>query len=578
MPLAHLLNRERCIAFGYRVEETNAVPKWDGKVFNNNGKIIDLDPTFKLLRFIDTSNMPRRIVMASLGPHVEGCALPHPDMADSKTALAGAMYRFCRNMPKKYDRKKFRNFVDAWLEKNMVPLGPHSDTSFETWIKNTPYTQARKEELTRKYNEMNAVWERLSPKQIGVKSFIKDEVYPAFKHARAINSRADEFKCIVGPIFQLISDQLFSLPWFIKKIPIDQRPDYILDMLHEVGTWYMTTDYTSFEAHFDAKMMTDCEMRLYRHMTQYLPEGHRFMTTLIHVLAKCKNHIAFKNFSVEIQGKRMSGEMNTSLGNGFSNLMFMLYLTECNGNENVRGVIEGDDGLFVMSGPPPPPERFAGFGLDIKIINFSDINHASFCGMVFDLDERKNVTDPISELINFAWCKAEYAKSKPSKHKMLLRCKALSMLYQYPNCPILTTFAEKMLQFTSGIYIGDFLENTNYFNQYEKHYVTLAWREWQQKTRFYTRVKNKNLLERPGAKTRRLVEQLYGVSVQDQCLIEKYIDGMTELTPIRCEALSRHVPQVSNEYYGDYVVRLNPHSIESSYQFIWPRLWEMPVP
>jgi hypothetical protein len=577
MPLAHLLKRERCIAFGYRAEETNAIPKWDGTSFNNSGKIIRMDPTFKLLRFTDTSNMPRRVVMASLGPHVQGYAMPHPDMTDSKTALAGAMYRFCRHIPRRINRRKFRSFVDNWLSHNMTPLEPYVDTSFDTWIAKTPYTQARKAELSRKYHEMNAEWERLDKKYVGVKSFVKDEVYPAFKHARGINSRADEFKCVVGPIFQLISDQLFSLPWFIKKIPIDQRPDYILDMLHEVGTWYMTTDYTSFEAHFDKTMMENCEFRLYKYMTQHLPEGDVFMKTLFYVLANSPNHIQFKHFSLEIQAKRMSGEMNTSLGNGFSNLMFMLYLTSCNGNDNVRGVIEGDDGLFVMSGPIPSPERFAGFGLDIKIINFSDINHASFCGMVFDLDERKNVTNPIDEIVNFSWCKAMYARSKLSKHKMLLRCKALSLIYQYPNCPILTAFAHKILKLTAGISVRDFILNGNYFNQYEKVIMIDALKHWQQ-ARFYRNVVARGLLGEPGLKTRQLVEQLYGISVQDQCLIENYINEMSDLSPLNCDVLSKYCPTSYSEYFDSYVVSLDPANIETSYQFIWPQLWEMPVP
>lgn len=577
MPLARLLKRERCIAFGYRAEETNSIPKWDGTSFNNAGKIIRMDPSFKVLKFIDTANMPRRIAMASLGPHVKGCAMPHPDMSDSKTALAGAMYRFCRHMPRKIDRKKFRKFVDGWLLDNMTPLSPYCDTSFASWISQTPYTQARKDELTKKYNDMNSFWEKLEKKQYVVKSFVKDETYNTFKHARGINSRADEFKCVVGPIFQLISDQLFSLPWFIKKIPIDQRPDYILDMLHEVGTWYMTTDYTSFEAHFDKNMLEDCEFRLYKYMTQHLPEGHRFMQVLTFVLANTPNHIQFKNFTLQLQAKRMSGEMNTSLGNGFSNLMFMLYLTHCNGNTNVRGVIEGDDGLFVMAGNPPQPSRFAGFGLDIKIINFSDINHASFCGMVFDLEDRKNITNPIDELVNFAWCRAEYARSSLKKHKILLRCKALSLLYQYPNCPILTKFATKILELTRGVDVSVFIARTNYYNQYEKSILLSAQQAWK-KQRYYRQVIKRGLLDQPGLRTRQLVEQLYGVTMQDQCLIENYIDGMLDLSPLSCDTILKYCPDDYRRYFDSYVIDLDPAKVETSYQFIWPQLWEMPVP
>jgi len=40
-------------------------------------------------------------VQASLGPHVEGLCMPHPDPSDATTALTGAMYRFCREIPAK---------------------------------------------------------------------------------------------------------------------------------------------------------------------------------------------------------------------------------------------------------------------------------------------------------------------------------------------------------------------------------------------------------------------------------------------------------------------------------------------
>jgi len=541
------------------------IPQCVGGIFPTCQVPIAMSESFKISSFQRTDEKARPVVMASLGCHVDGAALPHPDGSDARTACAGSMYRFCRAMPK-VNRKKFRRFVISWLEENMTPLSPDVDRSFETWIARCPYTLARKKELTSKYNAIVGDLYDLDAKFCRVKSFIKDECYPTFKHARGINSRADEFKCVVGPLFQLISDELFKLPYFIKKIPIHQRPEYILNMLEKVGEWYMTTDYTSFEAHFEADMMADCEFQLYRYMTQYLPEGKRFMGLLNRVLAGF-NNIEFKHFRLSVKGKRMSGEMCTSLGNGFSNLMFMLFLCKENGNECVKGVIEGDDGLFTMIGSPPDPKTFADFGLSIKIVNFADINHASFCGMVFDAKDRTNVTDPISELVSFGWTTHRYARSSKKVHMHLIRAKALSLAYQYPACPILTKLSNKMLYLTRSYDAEKFVgrRGTSVFNLYEQEIFRQA--------KLYL---EKNKLDLPpGHNTRLLVEQLYGIPIEDQLAIEKYIDGLTEITVLRNATLDKYLKTDWLNYFDSYSIRLGQTTDVDQLDLMWPAVREL---
>jgi hypothetical protein len=520
---------------------------------------------FSIKNFRRTDEMARPVAMASLGCHVHGAALPHPDCSDARTACAGSMYRFCRSVPT-VNRDKFRRFVQRWLNKNMTPLDPSCDRSFYTWIERCPYTLSRKKELTQKYESIVGDLYDLDAKFCRVKSFVKDECYPTFKHARGINSRADEFKTVVGPLFQLISDELFKLPYFIKKIPIHQRPDYILTMLEKVGEWYMTTDYTSFEAHFDPEMMKDCEFQLYHYMTKFLPEGRKFMGLLYRVLAG-KNQIQFKHFSLEIKGKRMSGEMCTSLGNGFSNLMFMLYLCHENGNKHVKGVIEGDDGLFTMCGSPPDPAQFSKFGLNIKIINFADINHASFCGMVFDAKDRTNVTDPIAELVSFGWTTHRYARSSRKVHMHLIRAKALSMAYQYPACPILTKLSNKMLLLTKSYDVQQFVgrRGTSVFSLYEQEIFSQALRYLE---------RNKLNLE-PGYNTRLLVEQLYNVPVEDQLAIEKYIDGMTEITVLKNPTIDKYLKTDWVEYFSTYAIELGEKINVDQLDLMWPAVREL---
>lgn len=524
-----------------------------------------MDPTYKITHFRDSTERP--VVQASLGCHVPGAALPHPNPGDTRTACAGFSFRCARKIPRTGEfSQRFMNFVDKFLEKNLQPLSADADTSFETWIENTPYTQARKDELKRKYEEMCLTITSEIPNHIlKVKSFTKDETYPAYKHARAINSRSDEFKCLVGPIFQLISDKLFSLPWFIKKIPVEDRPQYIIDRIYKLAAVYILSDYTSFEAHFTKEMMEECELKLLYYMVQKIPTGQKWYDLVCRAKTGV-NDISFKNFKVKIQAKRMSGEMDTSLSNGFANLMFMLFmLIEICGipEEDIAGIVEGDDGAFGLIGENLPTEEdFRKMGLTIKLVKTADLNHASFCGMVFDLEERKNVTDPIEKLVSFGWTTARYAKSKRGVQLCLLRAKALSLAYQYPGCPILSTLARKFCELTAGYDSLSFVKKAGnkLYSQYHQDIILRA----------HEYFRKNGLDQEPGPRTRLLVETLYGVTVQDQLCIEKYINDMTEIAPIDCPHLDVYIKPVWRDYSDRYTVLLSSHTDIDNYKMIFP--------
>lgn len=556
------------MAYGYRESESHLIPAYkeqgDERYFVDpkTAARIAIDGSLKIIRLKLREQKSRPVVMASLGMHVPGFAFPHVDPSHAITAVAGSLYRYGRKVNYQAN-PDFRQFVRTWLLANLTPLSFDSDTSFESWIEKTPYTLARKEELRRKKNELGAGYE-LPDKYLEVKSFVKDETYPTYKHARAINSRTDEFKATVGPIFQLISDRLFALDWFIKKIPIIDRPNYILERLYRLGEKFRTTDYTSFEAHFTKECKADCEYQFYEYMTKYLPEHRQFMGLVKRSGAEKPNVIKSKDFTIEIDAKRMSGEMDTSLGNGFSNLMFMLYICNLNGNTDVKGVIEGDDGLFVMRGEPPRPELFSDFGLIIKIVDFDDLNHASFCGMVFDLEDRTNVTNPIEELVSFGWTSARYAKSSDKVHKHLLRAKALSLAYQYPACPILSTLAYKVCRLTAGYDVASFLETQGNaaFCQYEMEMVKKACEYF---------AKN-GLTKEPGMKTRLLVEELYGVTVADQFSIESAIEAMDEVGPIDVPILGQYMQPIWADYWDRYTLNSTVDIDNDNHLVAWPEV------
>jgi hypothetical protein len=499
----------------------------------------------------------RPIVRASAGCHVNNTARPVPDKLDPDTAVAGARYRFLRKPPPNTDKAKqaypelmreFKRFVQKEVRRRYVPLSADADVSVEHWLSHTDYPDWRRKELQVQWDGVGSIWDPdKAHLYFKCSSFVKDEGYDTYKHARSINSRSDAFKCAVGPIFKLMEEEVYKDPSFIKHVPVADRPDYIMDRLYRVGAKYLATDFTSFEALFTKEMMMACEFVLYEHMTQFLPTGADFMrlvTDVIGGMTLCQ----FKTFSVEVEATRMSGEMCTSLGNGFSNLMFMLFLCEKKGCSDVVGVVEGDDGLFTMEGTPPSTDDFADLGLIIKCDVHIEISTASFCGLIFDPTDRVNVTDPRKVLADFAWVTRQYAGAREYKLQMLLRCKAMSLAHQYPGCPILASLARYGLRCTpirSRERLIKVVSQKGLMSTFKMSEMSNAI--------LYGRIPCKEI----PMNTRFLIEKQFGFTVEAQLSLEKYLDSLNELQPLDHWSLDLIMPQLWRDHFDRYAFQAN---------------------
>jgi len=478
--------------------------------------------------------------MVSLGVHLEGFAPPHPDPSCRITMQSGAFKRFCREVPIPDPEylARFRQFVKTWIEDNLTPLSEDTDVSFEAWLEQTNYPQWRKDDLAQQWEDCKGV---MTARHFIVKSFMKDETYPEFKHARGINARHDVFKCTVGPYFKLIENVLYQHPAFIKHIPVPDRPEYIKEMLYVLGGQYIATDYTAYESHFTAEMMESCEFQLYDYMTKNLPEHDKFMALCRDVIAGT-NLCQYKMFDVLIEATRMSGEMCTSLGNGFSNLMAFLFVCH-EKNSKCVGVVEGDDGLFRVQGDLPTDEDFARLGFTIKIETHKRLEEASFCGIIFDLDDCVNVTDPADVLLNFGWAGQFHVNGSRVRHLELLRAKSMSFAYQYPGCPIIQSLAHYGLRVTKHIDLARFMEKSRAINTYERDVLAAAYENRFDVTR----------LPVP-ENTRALVERKFGIKIEEQIDIENYLDSLDVIQPLYHWTFDFIMSRASVEYWTHYVL------------------------
>jgi hypothetical protein len=504
------------------------------------------DPSFKVLRIHPTfGNNIRKPTRISLGCHVRGVSLPTPDLNHSPSQLAGMVKRVAAKMPD-IDQQFFRGFkrfVKRWIPKHMPGLVFEStdDFIFEVWLKDAPYTDSRKAELRRVHKEHED-----RPVDTKVKAFTKDEDYEEFKHFRGIYSRCDDFKTRVGPFFKAFGDKLFASPYFIKKIPVPDRPLFLADLLAQSEKLFCT-DFSQFEATF-VQQLLGVEMWVYRYSLCKHPRQKELMDLIAKMAGV--NIIDFKDFTVQLIGKRMSGEMNTSCGNGLMNLLMTMYILHKAGNhpEHIKAMFEGDDGIVGCKFIPDATE-YARLGAKIKLTIPSGLHTASFCGNVFDPDVKHNVTNPLEASVRFGWTKSTYLRSSQKVHLLLLKSKSLSMLYEYPGCPILRSLANYGLRMTKDLELTEQFQDANAASSYEREQL-LDMRKYG--------IREEIIRTEVHIKTRQLVEELYGISIEMQLQTEKYLDSLNDLRPLELNLPFPRVWQMNDLEYATDVPFYSP--------------------
>lgn len=324
---------------------------------------------------------------------------------------------------------------------------------------------------------------------------------------------------------------VYAHPSFIKHVPVRDRARYILNKLGS-AVKFMATDYTAFESHFTPELLEACEFQLYRYMLRDIPQGPAVAEAMCSVFAGL-NLCKFKTVQAVIRACRMSGEMTTSLGNGFTNYMVFLFIHDLLGNEIRDCVIEGDDCLGAYSGVDPTTEDYAALGFNVKIELHNKIEEASFCGLIFDREEMVSITDPMKVIMNIGWASARYINSSDKVRRELLRAKGLSYLHQYAGCPVVQNLAVAIIRLTQG---SRFRIDTGHTNV------------------FWGRDFNPNpIAQEIGFNTRMLMERVFRITVSQQHYLEEYFDGLSEIAPLWHHVISYHTRRDWSEYYNRFV-------------------------
>jgi len=495
----------------------------------------------------------RRPVAVSLGPTIT--ALPKPDLGDGLTLVGGVMKRFAFQppTPKPGKLEDLRKFVRQICRDRLIPLPLATDTSVERWLGSSNYPAWRKDELREVYHKVV----ELGPAtyaQAKISCFMKDEGYLAFKQARAINARQDEMKVRFGPIFKRIEKRVYKMEEFIKHVPVADRAKYISEHLRRTGVEYLCSDFVSYESLFTSGLMGACERELYDYMTSGLPDHDEFMAYFDKYIMGT-NYLKNKFFSANIKATRMSGEMCTSLGNGWTTMCVFYFVCREKGFEQVRLVVEGDDNAASGQGVAPTVQDFADLGMVITLEKYKTFSEMSFCGLVFDETDLEVITDPRKVLASYAWTSREYVDARKSKLMALLRCKGLSLVYQYPACPVVSSLATYILRETSGVDVRNVAESR-----------TIG--TWQRDLLRHA-IQSQTRARPVGAASRDLVERLFDIPVGTQLKLEEFFDRRVGLAPITEHWIQDIMPQDWLNYHTLYT---HEHRLGDSGDagFWWP--------
>lgn len=535
--------------YGYRVGELTSIfpePVWDQAVGG-----LTIYPQY---------NHRRQVVARDLGPTLPA-TLPMADRYDQKNMVYAIKSRMLRMLPPHERYDLVRSTSRLVLRKQCSELRIPADFIIDQdkYIDDLPHSENRKNQLREAKIRM---LEDPSYKIDAVEIHIKpNDAFEKFAKPRGIYARSDGAKVKYGSVVHVIEERVFQLPYFVKKVPVSQRAKYIYDYMDGKNDRlynYYVTDYSNFEAQLSPELMNVCECQLYKYMTSRNKEAKEVMERFCSVITG-EQQVWAPNLQAWMMGKRQSGEVSTSLGNGWTNLIMAMTVCRDHGIpfEKFCGVFEGDDGVIrTPRDVVLTANDFARYGMVIKIKKVPNITQAEFCGLIFSDKDLSNIKDPIWTLVGYGWSRSslKYVKSKRLVDGQLL-AKAICAICEAPRCPIVKPFMLKMLQLTKWT-------NPIYDNDWWEKYVM---KEFDQEKILENRLFWQLVGEEIPLCNRSVMQDYYGISIGDQLRIENEIANIQDLSALKLPTLRKYIPLDWIMCYDRYV----NHYAQVPYQKFW---------
>lgn len=288
-----------------------------------------------------------------------------------------------------------------WAKKQGRRLGfrmgePWTDDQIESWILSLP--RAKRE---RYHEAFLSLKERpFEPADAKVKCFVKSELTKRkagrFYKPRMIQFRSARFLVHIARYIKPIEEVVYHLKNFFtkagpecaKKMNVQKRGESLQRIANAVADPILAgLDCTAFDAHINSDLL-DVEFAFYKAMAASAGWGRCHIGTMMRALRlQKKNHVSgtFPDgmISYTVTGNRMSGDLNTALGN---TVIMCLALTHALRQLGVQGfgiLDDGDDCTLIVPGahvrgtdfPAQLQARFFEYGLTLKVDQFEPLVH-----------------------------------------------------------------------------------------------------------------------------------------------------------------------------------------------------------
>lgn len=284
------------------------------------------------------------------------------------------------------------------------------------------------------------------------------------KHFRTINAYSDETKAMYGPLFKQIENLFFGNQnplhkWFVKKIPVRDRPQYLFSLFGLNPT--TIGDFSAMECHHRGELARAVNYVINKLLPANCDPLFRKCVNE-HMLTFNETYFRSTGLRVQVPQTLMSGAVWTSLANCILSSFLVCYMRLRDRYPTVSPkvlashwteitlVAEGDDTLSM--GGDYNPEIIAALGLNLKSKGYPWYGAGDFCGITKSQNVDDVVTDPVKVLCNFFTLDLAQSAMRPSKQDGFMRAKALSYYYQYSSCPVISSLAWAVLYRTRHLH------------------------------------------------------------------------------------------------------------------------------
>lgn len=254
---------------------------------------------------------------------------------------------------------------------------------FDEWV--NKYAPTRRAQITESL---------LLPESERVEYFQKIEQLDEVKDPRAIQARADNFKARAGPWVAALEARVKErLPILVKGLDESSKAKHI-QTLRSRATNVVELDFSRFDRSLSVELMKATEHAIYQKV--FPPEIAKLMSKQLHSTVASRNGATYY-----VDGTRMSGDMNTSIGN----CLIVACLMRALGMPLGSFIAEGDDMLAVLTDKEVgniQTQILTDAGLSPEL-NVYPMNCGSFCSR-YDIetgDGPKRIRHPFRELTRF---------------------------------------------------------------------------------------------------------------------------------------------------------------------------------